>query len=147
MSQFVQAAFFVSPNFQYQYEKPFAAKKCYFSRNCQCESSSLEIFHFGVCKLGEAVNHFTLKVFFLVSLKNVGKKTSQYDQSPLFFCAPFKIVVVVVVVVVVGLVVWGRLGAASAVLETCGAGQGALTTTLDGSMGGRTFDKYFLHHF
>ena len=53
----------------------------------------------------------------------MGKKTFQYDQSPFSFCAPFEIVVVVVVVVVVGLVVWGRLGAASAVLETC-VGQG-----------------------
>ena len=72
--------------------------------------------------MGRSSNHCT-KFFFFVSLKNVGNRTFQYDQSPLFFCAPFKIVVVVVVVVVVGLVVWGRLGAASAVLETC-VGQG-----------------------
>ena len=97
--------------------------------------------------MGRSSKSSYIKSFlFFVSLRNVGKKTFQYNKSPLFFCAPFKIVVVVVVVVV-GLVVWGRLGAASAVLETCGAGQGALTTTLDGSMGGRTFDKYFLHHF
>ena len=70
-----------------------------FQEIINVKSPSLEIFHFGVCKWGEAVNHFILNFSLFVSLKNVGEKTFQYDQSPFFFCAPFKIVVVVVVVV------------------------------------------------
>ena len=74
--------------------------------------------------MGRSSKSFYIKSFlFLYLWKMWEKKTFQYDQSPLSFCAPFEIVVVVVVVVVVGLVVWGRLGAASAVLETC-VGQG-----------------------
>ena len=37
--------FIVSPNFQYQYEKPFAAKKCYFFQKIfNVKSSSLNFF-------------------------------------------------------------------------------------------------------
>ena len=131
-----------------------------FSENFQCKKLIIKFLYFDACKWGEAVNHCT-KVFFFVSLKNVGNRTFQYDQSPLFFCAPFKIVVVVVVVVVVvGLVVWGRLGAASAVLETCvGQGRvpspppwmdpwvGALLTSISCTISSRffvPFYKYFL---
>ena len=75
MSQFVQAAFFVSPNFQYQYEKNICSQEVLlFQEIVNVESSSLEIFHFGVCKWGEAVNHFTLKVSFFCIFEKCGKK-------------------------------------------------------------------------